>query len=374
MTDLDPSPSSPRGSASARQRRRLRKRIIGGIAIAIAVILVALWFSDTIRIPTDGPKFAGGTELTDDDQQPAEVQGTITPERRPLNLLQPLRLWVGGDSLAGALGPALGTMTAETGVVQPYYDSRISTGLMSGDFDWPEHAEEEMERLQPEAVVFVIGTNDAIVYDESQEEKYALLTQQMMQTLIGPGRDVYWVNAPVMADDDVEENIKEIDRIQRQVASRFPENVTFVDAHTLFADEQGEYQSSIQDENGDTTSLRAGDGIHLSGDGAKYLANHVFAMLDAEWKIRDQAVPGHPTKVIVTKGSTQVGGSGSSGSSSNWRGSSSSGSSSGGGTTNTTSGTTETTSPPETTPDTAAPPPTSSPPPSSTPPASTPPG
>jgi lysophospholipase L1-like esterase len=357
---------SPRGPADTR-RRKLRKRILGGAAIGIVVVLVALWFSDTIRIPREGPRFAGGTELTtDEDGQPARVEGQIAPSRRALNLMQPLRLWVGGDSLAGALGPALGAMTAETGVVQPYYDSRISTGLMSGDFNWSKHAKQELERIQPEAVVFIIGTNDAIVYDDAQEEKYRLLTDQMMQTLIGE----------MMADEDLEENIVEIDRIQREVAQKYADNVTFVDAHTLFADEQGEYQSSIEDENGDSRYLRAGDGIHLSGDGAEYLAEHVYELLDAEWKITQQAVPGHPTKVIVTKGSTQIPGSGSSRSSgsSNWRGSSSSSSSgsSNDETTDTTAATTATTAPPATTPSTS--PPVTSPPPSSTPPATTPSG
>jgi hypothetical protein len=248
---------------------------------------------------------------------------------------------------------------------------------MSGDFDWPEHAKEELDRIKPEAVVFIIGTNDAIVYDDAQEEKYRLLTDQMMQLLIGDeGRDVYWVNAPVMAEEDLEENILEVDRIQREVAEKYADNVTFVDAHTLFADEQGEYQSSIEDEDGDTKYLRAGDGIHLSGDGAEYLAEHVYGLLDAEWKISQQAVPGQTKKVIVTKGSTQVPGSGSSSrssGSSSWRGSSSGGSSSGsssGGTSNTTAGTTATTAPPATTPTTS--PPVTSPPPSSTPPDTTP--
>ena len=72
-----------------------------------------------------------------------------------------------------------------------------------------------------------------------------------MRILIGDGREVYWVNAPVMRDEDLEENILEVDEIQREVAARFPDNVTFVDAHTLFADEPGEYQSSLPDETGD---------------------------------------------------------------------------------------------------------------------------
>ena len=45
-----------------------------------------------------------------------------SPVRQCRTLLDapiPLRLWVGGDSLAGSLGPALGTIAGATGVVQP---------------------------------------------------------------------------------------------------------------------------------------------------------------------------------------------------------------------------------------------------------------
>ena len=80
---------------------------------------------------------------------------------RPLTVQRPLRLWVGGDSLAGSLGPSLGTIAGATGVVQPYFDSRVSSGLSDpGFFDWPDHATTEMARLDPEVVVFIIGTND----------------------------------------------------------------------------------------------------------------------------------------------------------------------------------------------------------------------
>ena len=51
---------------------------------------------------------------------------------------EPLKLWVGGDSLAGSLGPALGTLAGATGVVQPYFHSRVSSGLSNPSFvDWP---------------------------------------------------------------------------------------------------------------------------------------------------------------------------------------------------------------------------------------------
>jgi hypothetical protein len=379
-------PVRPSSRDARATRAQLQRTILTSVAIAVVVLLAALWFSDTIRIPTDKPHLAGGAEPSKVDAgQPAGADRPAVDQRRPLNGLQPLRLWICGDSLAGALGPSLGRMTAATGIVQPQYDSRISTGLISGDVNWPEHATEELAKLNPEVVVFIIGANDARVFSDNQTDEYRMLTDQMMKVLIGPGREVYWVNVPVMKDQDFEENVKKVNEIQHEVAAKYSKNLTLVDAHTLFADEQGEYQSTFVDQDGDRVYLRAGDGIHLTGDGGDHLAQPIFTMLDGRWHLAEQADPLHPKKVLVTRGSTQVpgsdnGGSSSSRSSSSYSGSGSSSSGSSRGSTWSNSGnkglaspstsvvTTASTSPPATSATTAPP----DPPPSSTPPVSTP--
>ena len=69
------------------------------------------------------------------------------PCRANLTSTEPLKLWVGGDSLAGSLGPALGTLTGATGVVQPYFHSRVSSGLSNPSFvDWPALGDEGDDR------------------------------------------------------------------------------------------------------------------------------------------------------------------------------------------------------------------------------------
>jgi hypothetical protein len=325
MADSEPDQSElrRRNAQKQRQRRQTRNRIFSAVLAVALIVLAALWFSDTLRIPTEHPSLASGAET---DKTPAagkhNVTGAKKPEHRDINPLQPMRLWIGGDSLAGALGPSLGTMTAETGVVQPQYDSRVGSGLMSGDIDWPEHAQSQMDELNPEVVVFMIGTNDANVYSDNQEAEYAQKVAEMMHILVGTGREVYWVNAPVMRDDDLEARVKKVNEIQREVAATIP-GVTFVDAHTLFADENGEYQSSLPDATGDDILMRAGDGIHLSGAGGDHLAEAIFALMDPRWRISAQTVIGVEKKVLVTKGSTQVGGSSSSSGSSSGGGSSS---------------------------------------------------
>jgi hypothetical protein len=362
MSETEAAPPSRRRSTQRqRHRRQVRKRIFTGIAIAIAVVLVALWFSDTIRFPTDRPSFANGAEPLKSNRASHDPSAPVGATKRALSPADPLRLWIGGDSLAGALGPALGEMTAGTGVVQPTYDSRQGTGLISGDIDWMKHANESMVQANPEAVVFMIGTNDAVVYTDKDAARYEQLVEAMMRELKGnDGREVLWVNAPVMRDEDLEANIKKVDEIQRRVAARLG-GITIVDAHTLFADETGEYSSSLPDENGDLVNMRAGDGIHLSGDGAQHLANAVFQQLDAVWNITAQQVAGQTKKVIVAEGSdTNYGmnnGSGSGSGSDSGSGSSRrSWSSNGSGNDETSSGTTPTTSAPTATAPSTSPP------------------
>ena len=99
---------------------------------------------------------------------PADPSTREAP-RRSLTPDDPLRLWIAGDSLAGSLGPSLGEMTAETGVAAPVYDSRVSSGLANPSFfNWPKHATTELARLRPEAVAFIIGTNDYPIVNGKQ--------------------------------------------------------------------------------------------------------------------------------------------------------------------------------------------------------------
>ena len=156
-------PPERRQRRSERKQRRLRRILASVATVAVAVVFVLL-ATDTVRVSGgEKPSLAGTIHAGGAQVAPATVTTTVDGKRcRTLSTTDPLRLWVGGDSLAGSLGPALGTITGATGVVQPYFDSRVSSGLADpGFFDWPDHATTEMARLDPEVVVFIIGTNDS---------------------------------------------------------------------------------------------------------------------------------------------------------------------------------------------------------------------
>lgn len=298
------------------------------MALTAVAVGAALVLGGAVHLPgTTGSGNAQGGEAHR-PSRPDTVVTTDQPAPRPLSVDAPLRLWIGGDSLAGSLGPSLGLMTAQTGVVQPQFDSRVSSGLAnSGFFDWPRHATQEMERLHPEAVVFIVDTNDAPIVPRASlragssttttnpaavdwRADYARRVDDMMKIFIGDGqRTVYWVGAPVMKDPARAAGVRALDEIARDVASRHPE-VTYVDTYDLFSDSNGKYTTSLPGLDGNSVLVRAGDGIHLTPAGGDRMARAVFGVIDARWRIRAQAVPGHVLRVLETQGSSQVPGTG----------------------------------------------------------------
>jgi hypothetical protein len=255
----------------------------------------------------DRPSLAGTVSAQRaDDATPSPTTTTGPRDCRPLSSTDPLRLWVGGDSLAGSLGPALGEVAGDTGVVQPYFDSRVSSGLGNpGFFDWPGHATTEMARLNPEVVVFFIGTNDFSVVSGNWKDSYAQTVDSMMKTLIGPGRTVYWLGAPTLKDDDKDSAVVQVNSVFQDVAKRHRQ-VHYVDAHKLFADTDGKFAADLPDDTGTVKTMRAGDGVHLTPDGADYLAGAVYKLVDAQCAITEQRVDGAAKATIESEGSTQV--------------------------------------------------------------------
>lgn len=299
---------------AGRSRRRSRShRIAGFLAVGILVLgavgaaltvagVIDLGASKTTDRANSKRPQLGARSSTTSTRLAKSTRRTLTPD-------DPLRLWIGGDSLAGSIGPSLGELTAKTGVVQPQYDSRVSSGLLNPDFfDWPKQAGQELQDLNPEVVVFLMGTNDANVWDASLEQEYRLRTTLMMHQLVGDNqREVFWVGPPVAKDRHLEAGVVEVAKIQQGIARTIP-GVTYVDAHQLFDDESGKYQYEFAGLDGVVNVMRADDGVHFSVDGADYLGQVIFNLLNPEWRLTDQAVAGAAKTVRETKGSTQVAG------------------------------------------------------------------
>lgn len=308
MAEPETSTRSVRRATRSQNRNRWRTiaSSVGGFVVVLAAVATALVLTNVVTVPgADNSRVnAAAVRLPDSSNtsRPPHVahHRTLTPDA-------PLRLWIAGDSLAGSIGPSLGQLTANTGVVQPQYDSRVSSGLLNPDFfDWPKHAREQLALLDPEVVVFIIGTNDANVWAPRLANEYRSRTEAMMHTLVGPGhREVYWVGAPVAQAKSLETGVLNVNLIQRAAAANIP-GVKYVDAHAIFDDDQGRYQRSFPNATGVTKVMRADDGVHFSVDGADLISANIFTLLDKAWDLTRQTVPGEAKQVIETKGSTQV--------------------------------------------------------------------
>ena len=74
---------------------------------------------------------------------------------------EPMKIWVGGDSITQTFGMSFQRITQSTGIFTPTLDFRVSTGLARPDyFNWPEHLVKDVLPANPAILVIMFGAND----------------------------------------------------------------------------------------------------------------------------------------------------------------------------------------------------------------------
>ncbi|MGH8979042.1 MAG: DUF459 domain-containing protein, partial [Acidimicrobiia bacterium] len=308
--------------ANRQRRYRWTGVLVASVIVGAAGTVAAFAYTDA-DAPAVGPEVLAGVSGADDESATTSTSvASDEVEVRPLSHADPLRLLIAGDSLAGALGPALGASTGATGIVAAHIDYRVSSGLEPGVRDWPEYSESMLAEQDPEAVVFMIGTNDSVLVNsqdgnddgvEDWEPDYRAKVGEMMDILVGGDakRTVIWIGPPTMRDDDRDEAVVELNRVMREEAAARSPYVVFLDAYALFADpDDGGYTDRLEVD-GETVRVRVGDGVHLTPAGAEYLATSVFALLDGRFRLSAQADPANPIEFTMQQGGESTsGGSG----------------------------------------------------------------
>ena len=177
-----------------------------------------------------------------------------------------------------------------------------------------------MLTVNPEAVVFMIGTNDANVVNSFDadddgvadwEVDYRNRVAAMMDLLAnGPAkRTVIWIGAPTMRDPDRDDAVVELNRVMREEAAKRGPAVVYLDAYQLFGDENGDYTASV--DTGTTNErVRIGDGVHFTPAGAEYLAEPVMSLLEQRYNLSTQADPSRPIAVTIADGGESTSGTG----------------------------------------------------------------
>ncbi len=311
--------SSRRARLAARRHRRIRVTVVTvllAVAGIVAVGAYALKSNDPQAHAANTDSSNGSKFGRDGTLVPNDVTANLVAVRN-LDHAHPLNLWIGGDSLAGSFGPALGDQVGATGVVKTVIDYKTSSGLWSNDIrNWYERATAQMASDNPEAVVFIIGTNDTPVVNNVDangdhvpdwETAYRLKVDRMMDLLVGPNhRTVFWLGPPTLGTQSLDRGAKAIGELMRQEAAKRAPDVVYLDTYKLFSTPNGTFSRSINDENGKQILARISDGVHFTADGAAYLGRAVFSLLDARWRLTKQADLAHPIGWNFADGSGEV--------------------------------------------------------------------
>jgi hypothetical protein len=206
-----------------------------------------------------------------------------------------LRLLVAGDSTAVYMGSSLAAMARSAGG-EAVAQFKTSSGLSRPDFfDWPGYLRTEVPRFAPNVVVLMFGANDPqgirtpegmAVQPLSPEwrAEYARRVDETIDLVSSGGRLVVVVGQPIMEAPAFDERMRAVNAIYEEVCAA-RDDAVYVDAHALFAAQDGSYQGGWAGEDGSYRAMRAPDGIHFTGAGGQYLAAHVFEVIEAhgEW-------------------------------------------------------------------------------------------
>jgi hypothetical protein len=220
----------------------------------------------------------------------APATATIAPSPAP-GASAPLRLWVGGDSLAAGPSWAVFVDATATGAIKPLAEYQVGTGLVRNEFwDWPKHMEAVVRARDPQISVFMVGANDdqgidvngtaVSPPDPAWADEYRRRVDALMATMTAGGRHLIWIGMPPMGDAEYSQSMGLLDEIFRAEATKH-RRVTYVDAWTMFSapGAPGTYAQYIPNEQGEPTNMRLDDGIHLNVEGSQYLARAVMAEL-----------------------------------------------------------------------------------------------
>ena len=235
---------------------------------------------------------AAGPASTPTDAGAASSPPTTEPARRVPTSADPLRIYVGGDSMARELGNGLAQVApADLSTVADDY--RVSTGLSRPDFfDWPERLAQVITEQRPDAFVLLFGTNDS---QDLQDDSgvlaagspswlavYRARVARVMDLLHQPGTTTVWVGLPVMRSHDFDASMSALDAVYREEAARRPW-ISYVDSRSLFASASGGYADVLPTAGGGEESVRQEDGIHWSVAGATRIGEAAWEAIARQW-------------------------------------------------------------------------------------------
>lgn len=226
---------------------------------------------------------------------PVPPPATVAPPKGPIDLARvlsasaPLRMWAGGDSIAGGPAWAIGQAAHATGVAAAETEFQVGTGLARPDFfDWPAHLAAVADASDPDVMVLIFGGNDIQPLDllgggtvgwgdPRWLDEYRRRVALIMETLAVRGRHVVWIGLPPMESPAYSEQMVALNTIFSSEATRHAPWVSFLDTWDTFSKpgEPGVFARELPGPDGQPRSVRFDD-IHFNVPGSEQVAAMVL--------------------------------------------------------------------------------------------------
>jgi hypothetical protein len=211
-----------------------------------------------------------------------------------------------GDAFAELTGQGLDDDFGEMPDVAVVRKVRAESGLVRTDvYDWPKSIRETLDGGQKITVaVVMLGSNDRQAIREGEEsyeslsarwlEIYRARVDAIMQVFRERGIPVVWIGNPPMRSERVSADMVRVNEVIRESVER--NGGSYVDIWPGFVDDENRYTQTGPDVNGQTSRLRASDGVLFTQAGARKAAH--FA--DAEIKRLIDGNAAAPTVAAVS--------------------------------------------------------------------------
>lgn len=302
-----------------------RRRVVA--AVALLVVVWVLWsigravFGGTADVDGAADVTTGPPATVSITASPTAPPGqtiveqttssTISPDADPRDVSaeDPARIYIAGDSDAGAIGPTLQSMLADTGFSTTTLDYKNSTGLARPDFyDWGARFNSQLAAINPDIIVVAIGGNDAQALlnadqtvvapvpsgdpggDAEWRAEYGRRVGSTMDFLAAGGRTLIWVGIPNSNIEKDNLRFKVQDEVAKAEADK-RDDVIFIDTWTKFTGVDGGFAEYVTDPtDGEFKDVRGSDGWHLNENGARILSLDIHAAIVEDLRDRDAEI------------------------------------------------------------------------------------
>lgn len=197
---------------------------------------------------------------------------------------------IGGSSMLEGLGPRMEKdIYAKIPKMQVLRFGKYSSGLNRIDFyNWTAQAKKLINQHKPQIIITQHGGNDGQPIADSNGVKYPMTDRRWdniyrqrvddFLRVVSQVKKVYLIELPIARTSDFTNKFIRINKIQREVATKYP-NVVYVETWDTFAP-NGRFENVLPDETGRRAVVKHLDGVHLTDHGAKImtklLLNHIY--------------------------------------------------------------------------------------------------